>query len=198
MQKRQLSPIPSSRLLLPPQIGAFIIECRGPWSAPVWLGDQARPKDVAKRGCSELLNCLCALWVSFLLGALLDAVTCFVRPADRAGSPFRPPNQSAQRRIDRLRIRAILSDVGREKYEVRPCSIACGIFSADAALQFRQVVLSAQLVTPPFSFLSFFLHTAFVRAASSYGLRALTIPTFSLRSTRATIKTRPLLDMPTV
>ena len=65
-----------------------------------------------------------------------------------------------------------------------------GIFAAHAAFQFREVVLSAQVVAL-FLFLSFFLHTVFVRAASFYLM-------LSLRSTWATMTIRPAPYIPTV
>ncbi len=94
----------------------------------------------------------------------------FVRDAYSARAaerPLRHVNQGAQGRIDGLLVRKVLSNVRREEHEIRSCSIARGIFAANGAFQFRQVVLSAQFVAPC-SFLRFFLHSDFVRAASSY------------------------------
>ena len=93
------------------------------------------------------------------------------RTSHRSGSakrPFRDANQSPQGRVDGSVVREMLSHVRRKEHEVCAGSIARGVLAANSALQLRQIVLSTEFVTQ-FPSLSFFVHNAFARSASSFG-----------------------------
>jgi hypothetical protein len=97
-----------------------------------------------------------------------------------AETSLRRPDQTAQCRIDGLLVRETLRYVWRKQHKIRSRTIARDIFAAHPTLQFRKIVFSAQLVTL-FSFLSLFLHTVLVRAAST--VNSVSLPAFPHIST---------------
>jgi len=86
-------------------------------------------------------------------------------------------NQATQGLIYGLLVGKVLGDVRRKQHQIRSRSITFDILAPNAAIQFRQVVFSSQLV-PPYSFLNFFLHSVlggwsreFRRGAEPFGFK---------------------------
>jgi hypothetical protein len=77
--------------------------------------------------------------------------------ARAAERPLGGANQGTQGRVDGSFVAEILSHVGREQHEIGSCPVARGVFAANAALQFREVVPAAQVIATLW-FLSLLLH----------------------------------------